>query len=91
MTTRDEFYQMLEKQDLEVTFVKKTDGTTRVLRCTAHVPEDIARSGVDVRRLTTPETLITVFDTEAKGWRSFYSDTIQEIKPLQSTFGLLQE
>lgn len=86
---RQDFYSMLDNGDVEVVFTKKTDGTTRVMRCTANdqsgkrQPESL-RSGV-------PDTLITVFDTEAKGWRSFYSDNIQEVKPLGTKFGILQE
>lgn len=86
--TRDEFYAMLKQGDLEVVFLKKTDGSIRTMRCTANVPEsDLPEQ----RRTTMPETLITAYDSEAKGWRSFYSDCIKEVKPLDTRFGLLQE
>lgn len=86
--TRDEFYNKLEKSDLEVVFVKKTDNTTRTMKCTANAPES---DKPEQRKASRPETLITVYDTDAKGWRSFYADSIIEVKPLESTFGLLQE
>lgn len=86
--TRDEFYKKLEEGDLEVTFEKKTDGSIRTMKCTANAPES---DNPEQRKASRPETLITVYDSEAKGWRSFYSDSIKEIKPLDTTFGLLQE
>lgn len=86
--TRNEFYAMLEEGDIEVVFTKKTDGSTRVMKCSKNMdgnkyPESL-RSG-------SPDTLITVYDIEAKGWRSFYSDNIQSVKPINTKFGLLQE
>lgn len=87
---RDEFYQKLEEGDLEVTFEKKTDGSIRTMRCTANAPEN-EKKEYDPKKASRPDTLITVYDTEAKGWRSFYADNIKEIKPLDTNFGLLQE
>ena len=86
--TRNGFYAMLEEGDIEVVFTKKTDGSTRVMKCSKNMdgekhPESL-RSG-------SPDTLITVYDIEAKGWRSFYSDNIQSVKPINTRFGLLQE
>lgn len=85
---KQEFYDMLNQGDLEVVFTKKTDGSTRVMKCTANAPEESALSNP---RNTSPETLITVYDIEAKGWRSFYSDNIQSVKPLETRFGMLLE
>lgn len=85
---RDEFYQKLAEGDLEVTFEKKTDGTIRTMKCTANAPDS---DKYDIRKASRPETLITVYDTEAKGWRSFYADNIREVKPLDTNFSLLQE
>lgn len=85
---RDEFYQKLAEGDLEVTFEKKTDGSLRTMRCTANVPES---DKPEQKKATRPETLITAYDSDAKGWRSFYADNIKEVKPLDTRFGLLQE
>jgi len=85
---REEFYQKLAEGDLEVTFEKKTDGSIRTMKCTANAPES---DKPEQRKASRPETLITVYDTNAKGWRSFYSDSIKEIKPLDTAYGLLQE
>lgn len=85
---RDEFYQKLAEGDLEVTFEKKTDGSIRTMKCTANEP---GSDGTEHKKSSRPDTLITVYDTEAKGYRSFYSDSIKEVKPLGTNFGLLQE
>lgn len=85
---RDEFYDLLSKTDLEVVFEKKTDGTIRTIRCSANAPKS---DGPKQNRATKPDTLITVYDIEARGWRSFYSDCIKEVRHLDTNFGLLQE
>ena len=86
--TRDEFYKQLNDNDLEVVFTKKTDGSIRTMKCTANAPKS---DNSEHKKANKPDTLITVYDTEARGWRSFYSDNIQEIRPLDTNFGLLQE
>lgn len=88
--TKDEFYQMLSQNDVEVTFTKKSDNTIRVMRCTENAPKNEI-TDFSPRRKKMPEDLITAYDTDAKGWRSLYADSIIEVKPLDSTFGLLQE
>ena len=85
----DEFYQLLNETDLEVTFTKKTDGTTRVLHCTKNIPEDMLSPEQKTR--AKPEGLLTVFDTDARQWRSLYVDSITEVKQLETSYGLLQE
>ena len=86
--TRDEFYELLEKGDMQVVFTKKTDGSIRTMKCTANAHES---DRPEIRKPSRPDTLITVYDTEAKGYRSFYSDNIKEVKPLDTSFGLIQE
>lgn len=87
--TKEEFYNNLSEGDVEVSFIKKTDGTKRVMKCTKNAP--VGHEEEKHNRASMPETLITVFDTENQGWRSFYADSIIEVKPLNTTFGLLQE
>ena len=81
MMTKDEFYNWLKETDLEVTFTKVTDGSTRVMKCTTQGPE----SGIGESEIAPPsgnDTLVTVFDTEAKGWRCFYIDKVISIRPI---------
>ena len=87
--TKEEFYNNLSEGDVEVSFITKTDGTKRLMKCSKHAP--VGHEEEKDNRASMPETLITVFDTENQGWRSFYADSIIEVKPLNTTFGLLQE
>jgi hypothetical protein len=82
--TKNEFYERLQAGDLQVTFTKKTDGTTRVLKCTSNVPAD-KLSQVEGRQKTNTD-LVTVFDIDAKDWRSFWPDSIQEVVDLDTSF-----
>lgn len=85
---KEEFYKELDKNDLEVTFIKKSNGETRTMKCTSNFPD---KEEKPEKKKTQSDTLITVYDTELKDIRSFHSDSIIEVKPLKSTFGLLQE
>ena len=87
---KTEFYDLLDKGDIEVTFTKKTDGTTRVMRCSSNIPED-KKKGAKLEAPQRPDGVVTVYDTDAKNWRSFYADNIIEVKPLNTRFGLIQE
>lgn len=86
--TRDEFYQKLSEGDLEVVFTKKSDGSIRTMKCTANAPKS---DKPEQKKATRPETLITAYDLEIQNYRSFYSDNIKEVRPLDTRFGLLQE
>lgn len=83
---KNDFYNQLELNDLEVTFEKKTDGTLKTMRCSANNPLSNSQ-----KRKASPDNLVTVYDIDAKNWRSFYVDNIKEMKILDSSFGLLQE
>lgn len=93
MMTKKKIKQMLNESDLEITFTKK-DGTTRVLRCTGNVPlqtttEPLEDSVKKVR--VQSDELMSVYDTEAHGWRSFRVESVQSVIPLDTQYGLLQE
>lgn len=86
---KTEFTQLLKKSDLEVKFVKKGDGTERTIRCSSNIPEDkLSPTGLSKIK---PEKLVTVYDMDLNEWRSFYVDSIIEVKELPTSFGLLQE
>lgn len=91
MMTMDKssFYQMLKENDLMVVFTKKTDGTRRVLRCSSKVPAD--KQAMFLSEDKGIDGLVSVYDIDNKDWRSFYLDSIIEISPIPSRFGLLQE
>jgi hypothetical protein len=67
----------LREKILEVTFTKK-DGTERVMKCTLR--SDLLPPQTDLeehveKRKPNPD-VISVWDLDAKGWRSFRHDSI---------------
>lgn len=86
---KQDFYERLQKSDLQVTFTKKTDGTTRVLKCTSNIPDDKISDKEKVQKSNTD--LVTVYDIDCRDWRSFWLDSVTDIVELDSQFGLLQE
>lgn len=104
MMTKQALQAKLKKSDLVITFIKK-DGSTRVMNCTSNIPESytpkqdgmddlgssLDASDVKKPKAAKPDNLMTVFDTDAHAWRSFYLDSIQSIEESNTRFGLLQE
>lgn len=73
--TIEEIRELLRKEIVQVTFTKK-DGSTRVMNCTTrsdYLPEMSSYTHVQ------PEGIVTVWDTDASGWRSFRFDTVKSI------------
>ena len=72
--TIDSLRELLRNKILTVTFEKK-DGSIREMLCTTmadHIP--------DVSNSSTPsESLVTVWDLENEGWRSFRFDSLKSI------------
>jgi|TARA_Y100000034_G_C6746207_1_gene331450 hypothetical protein len=77
---KETIIEELHKGICEVMFTK-LDGTTRTMKCTLNaghspnMPEFIGEDTSDKER--NPNT-VSVWDTEADGWRSFRLDTILE-------------
>lgn len=64
---------MLKEHIVEVTFTK-TDGTKRVMNAT--LKDDIIPS----KAVNHSPNLLTVYDTEANGWRSLYPASVLDHK-----------
>jgi len=65
--------ELLKDNYMQVTFIKK-DGSERVMICTLkeeHLPDTSGSS-------TSPDGIITVYDLENAGWRSFREDSVIE-------------
>lgn len=76
--TQSELNLMLREQTLVVTFLK-LDGDQRVMTCTKSfdvIPEDM-RPKTDKE---PKEGNVTVWDINAKGWRSFRYDRVQKVE-----------
>lgn len=70
-----ELRELLTKELVTVTFTKK-DGSNRIMRCTTmseYAPEPSKTS------VLSP-TVVTVWDIEQDGWRSFRFDSIKSIE-----------
>lgn len=64
-----------------VTFTKK-DGSERVMKCTTKdelIPQVVEESLTPKREKKTNEEVMSVYDLEAAGWRSFRWDSIKQV------------
>lgn len=79
---RDELLTMLGKGVVRLSFTKKSDGTTRVMRCSNHPdimpppPPPNPDATKPARKL--PEHLVLTWDIEAGALRSFDPSTITD-------------
>ena len=72
---------MLQVSPVEVTFTKK-DGSERVMKCTTKdelIPQVVEESLTPKREKKTNEEVMSVYDLEAAGWRSFRWDSIKQV------------
>ena len=88
--TKDEInVKFLDSKKVTVVF-KKKDGSLRTMLCTKdietipekHRPQVKEGSGHPGK--TTPEHLLSVFDLEANGWRSFIVDNVISVEPAEA-------
>lgn len=77
--TQEQMVEVLTANEVVVTF-KKLDGNERVMTCTRSmslIPEDARPKGTQVTESTKRAENISVYDVNAKGWRSFkYANVI---------------
>ena len=74
--TKQELIDRLQTESIEVTFIK-ADGSERTMKCTLKadlLPVVEIKEGVKVK-VENPEVL-SVWDLESEGWRSFRIDSI---------------
>lgn len=66
-----------------VTFTKK-DGTERVMNCTTNStlvpPVELKESTEPKREKKANEEVMSVYDLDAQGWRSFRWDSIKQVR-----------
>jgi WYL_2, Sm-like SH3 beta-barrel fold len=68
---RETLLEMLRTREVCVTF-KKQDGKLRRMRCTLNIERD------DMVLPENKSGLITAWDLDAGGWRSFYAENVTE-------------
>ena len=81
--TQELLLEQLRKETLVVTF-NKLDGNERVMTCTKSfdvIPEESRPKTDKEPKVGT----VTVWDINAKGWRSFRYDRVQEVGPVPVT------
>jgi hypothetical protein len=64
-----------------VTFTKK-DGSERVMKCTTNenlIPQVVEESLTPKREKKLNEEVMSVYDLEAAGWRSFRWDSVKQV------------
>jgi len=78
LLNQDELIKKLQTDIMEVDFIKK-DGTLRKMICTLqkHIVPEVLNPR---KRNKSTEDLVTVYDLEKEGWRSFHFKTVQNIK-----------
>jgi len=81
---RSELQTQLQSEILEVTFTK-VNGDKRVMNCT--LMEEILPSNPteEVKKDTKKkvnETILSVWDVDANGWRSFRMDTVTQVRQI---------
>ncbi len=78
--SREDLKSTLMRNVVEVNFIK-TDGSHRKMRCTLKpdmLPEvEVKKTGVE---RPVNESVLPVYDLDAKGWRSFRVDSVTSIK-----------
>jgi hypothetical protein len=96
----DEAIEMLSKGIVDITFIKKTDGSIRTMHSTLYKPyipygEYDTVNSVIVNSLSSDgSTPMVVYDLYSKGWRSFYMGStieIQEVLEFGDTTEMVQE
>lgn len=78
--TKENLIDMLRNNVVTVTFTK-VDGTERVMKCTLmseYVPNAPTNNGQMLLQESAAKT-VSVWDTEANGWRSFKVDNVKSI------------
>lgn len=78
--TKENLIDMLRNNLVTVTFTK-VDGTERVMKCTLmseYVPNAPTNNGQMLLQESAAKT-VSVWDTEANGWRSFKVDSVKSI------------
>jgi hypothetical protein len=85
--TKDELIEKLLVEEVSVTF-EKADGTNRVMQCTkmiSKIPQEFhpkTEKTIKLDESGNPieSNIITVWDVESNGWRSFNYNKIIDIK-----------
>lgn len=80
--TAQDVKELLTEHVVRLRFTKKTTGEERIMLATSHPyvteREDVAPKGI--RTSKRPPNLITTYDLEKQGWRTFYFENLFEVE-----------
>lgn len=82
--TYDDMKSFLQESVSNVTFTKK-NGDKRVLKCTLmakHLPPIEVKEGEEKAERKVNTDVLSVWDLENEGWRSFRLDSVVEFEPI---------
>lgn len=80
---RDRLVKLLSNNLVNVTFSKKLDGRIRKMRCTLDRERVPASQRTKLRsRAKIVPGLLTAYDVEKRGFRSFYIRNIQKVEKI---------
>jgi hypothetical protein len=74
-TSKENINRLLKDAVIAVKF-KKTDGTERLMRCTLLADRIVAHEKKTDREKKINEDVVSVWDVEKEGWRSFRYDSV---------------
>ena len=81
---RSELQTQLQSEVLEVTFTK-VNGDKRVMNCTLMegiLPSNTTEEVKKDTKKKVNETILSVWDIDAKGWRSFRMDAVTQVRQI---------
>lgn len=81
LSETEQMRTLLQNGKVQVTFTKK-DGSTRVLNGTTRMDFIPEYSHPSNGSMTRTDDLITVYDLDNEGWRSFHMDNVQDVKAI---------
>jgi len=81
---REQIVEQLKNNVCEVTFTK-VNGEQRVMPCTLRADVLLAVDQVKESARKVNENIVSVWVTDAAGWRSFRVDSVTDIKVLEGS------
>lgn len=79
-----DFLRGLKGKIFTVEFIKRTDGSVRVMRCTTNYASKLA--GGELAYNATDKALIPVYDLDKRGFRSIPTDAVIRIRALGNNY-----
>lgn len=76
--SKEDLIQLLKEHFVNVKFTK-TDGTERIMKCTLREDTALQYTKKTEKEKIKNDNIVSVWDLEKSGWRSFRYDSILEV------------